>query len=389
MKKYIKQICILALIATFASCTPADEKVEMTAVGGSTVLTDTKISRLDINNDIAIKVITKEGVTVSKMEIYYNTAASTTVPLVLGTKITDATITGTTATFSSSKIASNSNFASNQATATVNIQLDFITTYSDGSTTSVPFTLAVARGINLSGTVPTTAKYMDPTTGKNLLKYAVYKKYAATVVNSVTAEWKKNATGTYAPVTGSFPVTSGSIDLGTIPYATYGLAVGDKLYYKFTVTSGTQKDYVETYVTIVTQELNAEKTATLTDDLEGNKFSLKTGLNYANTNTANAEIIFTTPFGISKAGTTAIDFVKSNSTNYATADLFKVQADYNAGTKVTSLINLAKDDVVIYKIVRGAVTSYGLIKVGDTNTTTLNGVTTSTIGIGYKEGTFL
>jgi len=388
MKKYIKQISILALFITFASCTPDDEKVDMLSVGGNAVLTDTKISRLDTNNDIAIKVITKQGVTATKIEIFNNTASSTA-PIVLGTKVADATISGAAATFSSSKLAGNAQFVSNQTTASGTIPLAFVTTYSDGTTTSTPYVLTVARGINFSGTVPTSIKYLDPTLEKNLIKYAVYKKYAATVVNSVTVQWKKNATGTYAPVAGTFPVTTGSIDLGTIPYATYGLAVGDKLYYKFIVTSGTQTDFVETSVTIVTQAFNAEKSATLSDDLTANKFSLETGLNYANTNTADSEIVFTTPFGISQTGTTAIDFVKSNSTDYSTANLFTALADYTAGTKVTSLTNLAKDDVIIYKIIRGTVTSYGMIKVGDTNSTTLNGNTINSFGIVYKEGTFL
>ena len=409
MKKYIKHISLLALFATFSSCTTTVDQYATTPTGGNVLLTDTKISRLDTNNDIALQVVTKSGVTATKIEIFNNIAASTTAAIILGNKIADGTLTSATAaTFSSSTISGNANFASNQATATGAIQLAFVTTYSDGTTTTSRFAITIARGINfvnsdgivISSTGINNVKYLDPSLTNNIISYKVYKKYAATVVDNVTVEWKKNLNGTYAPVTGTFPITNGSIDLGTIPYADYGLAVGDDLYYRFTVTSGTQKDYIETFVTVTNQVLNSSKSANLYQDLTANKFSFQTGMNYADTDTTHGEIVFTSPFGIAKEVTTSINFVKVNNpstTYYTDTDLFMADADYNAGTKVTSLTNLASDDVIIYKVTRnintGTVdtpvykdfTYYGLLKIG---AKTSDNSTTSFM-FDYKEGILL
>lgn len=398
MKKNIVKISLLALLVSFSSCTQ-DEELAMLDAGGNTVLKDTKISRLDTNSDIKIGVILKAGVSVSKLEIFYNTAASGAI--VLGTKIGDATVSGDLATLSSSKLIADPNFVSNKSTASGTIALAFVTTYSDGSITTNPYSLTVARGIDwkildadgvsvtnaTSGT--TNIKYLDNTTGVNVLRYAVYKKYANTVVDNVTVQWKKNKTGTYSVGVATFPITKGEIDLGNLNYSTYGLAVNDTLYYKISVKSGTQTDYIQTAIAINTQEFGASASAEITDALTANKFSFATGLNYADTNTTKGEVVFTSPYGISKTGTTSITFVKSNSTDYDTADLFSAEVDFLEGTAVTSLTNLAQDDLIIYRIVRDDVTSYGMIKVGDLSSSTLNGTTTKTFTFEYKEGTIL
>ena len=75
MKKYIKQIVALALIVSFASCSPDDEKVDMLSAGGSAVAPGS-ISRIDANVPLVVKLKLKEGVTVTKVEIYRNTAAN-------------------------------------------------------------------------------------------------------------------------------------------------------------------------------------------------------------------------------------------------------------------------------------------------------------------------
>jgi hypothetical protein len=398
MKKNIVKISLLALLVSFSSCTQ-DEELAMLDAGGNTVLKDTKISRLDTNSDIKIGVILKAGVSVSKLEIFYNTAASGAI--VLGTKIGDATVSGDLATLSSSKLIADPNFVSNQSKASGTIALAFVTTYSDGSVTTNPYSLTVARGIdwkilNADGVSVTNAtsgttniKYLDNTTGVNVLRYAVYKKYANTVVDNVTVQWKKNKAGTYSVGVATFPITKGEIDLGNLNYSTYGLAVNDTLYYKISVKSGTQTDYIQTAIAINTQEFGASASAEITDALTANKFSFATGLNYADTNTTKGEVVFTSPYGISKTGTTSITFVKSNSTDYDTADLFSAEVDFLEGTAVTSLTNLAQDDLIIYRIVRDDVTYYGMIKVGDLSSSTLNGTTTKTFTFEYKEGTIL
>jgi hypothetical protein len=399
MKKNIVKISLLALLVSFSSCTQ-DEELAMLDAGGNTVLKDTKISRLDTDSDIKIGVILKAGVSVSKLEIFYNTAASGAI--VLGTKIGEATVSGDLATLSSSKLIADPNFVSNQSTDKGTIALAFVTTYSDGSMTTNPYSLTVARGIDwkildddglsvtnaTSGT--TNINYLDNTTGVNVLRYAVYKKYANTVVDNVTVQWKKNKAGTYSVGVATFPITKGEIDLGNLNYSSYGLAVNDTLYYKISVKSGTQTDYIQTAIAINTQKFGASASAEITDALTANKFSFATGLNYDDADEdTEAEVEFTSPYGLSKTGTTSITFVKSNGTDYDTADLFSAEVDFLAGTAVTILTNLAQDDVIIYKIVRDDVTSYGMIKVGDLSSSTLNSTTTKTFTFEYKEGTIL
>ena len=267
MKNITTNIFLTVFVsAAILSCTPKEEKIDFLNVGGNVILTDTKISRLDINNNVNLKVITKEGVTANSITIFKNGATAPANPVIIGAKIGDATIATGTATFNSSGLTTYPQFASNLATSTGNITLVLQSTYSDGTTVTNPYTIAVARGINwrvlnadgavvdrtASTDLAATANYLDSTPGINLLKYKTYTKYpATTVISSVNLEWKKNTTGTYAPVAGTLPTTSGTIDLGNIPYTSYGLAVGDVLYYRLSVVSGTHTDIITAKVTIL------------------------------------------------------------------------------------------------------------------------------------------
>jgi hypothetical protein len=421
MKKYIKQFFALALVVSFASCDSDAEKVEMLSAGGSASIKSSQstISRLDTNVPIIINFIEKAGVTATKVEIFRNIAASSSAAIKLGDKVSDATIVTvegvTSATYNSSTLGSFDVFPVKGTDGTTTLTgktgtfaLAIVSTFSDGTTTTIPYTQTVAKGIvwkvddghggfaTSSKSGVTSFQLNDPTPVK-INFAAVYK--VPTTLTSIVGTWsKKTVAGTIT--TGALPGTIAlstavkTVDIAAIDYSTYGgLAIGDKITYKYTVTAGTQTDVISTEVTIATQSLGDEIAATLSDDLTSNKFSLKTGMNYANTDTTNGEIIFATPFGIAKEGTTVIDFVKSNTTDYAKADLFKVKAAYDAGTKVTSLTGLAMNDVVVYKIVRGtgssAVTSYGIIKVGDVHSSTVNADTTNSFGFVYKEGYFM
>lgn len=402
MRTYIKSILILSLILNLASCTKDEDfRFDTVASGGNAILTDTKISRLDINNDVKISLVTKEGVTVSKVEIYNNTAASGA-SYVVGSKITDATISGTTATFKSSIIAGNSNFVSNQSSASGVIPIVVVATYSDNTVSTNPYSLTIARGINFvdaDGVVLTSSgisnvKYKDSTS--TILRYKVYKKYATTTVDKVTMQWKKNKAGTYSAGDATFSKTAGSIELANLDYITYGLHANDTLYYKFTVQSGTQTDYVETAIPIITQSFNASKQGEISDASAGSNFNLLAGNGTSTTN----EIMFSTPFGIEKSGSTSITFVKvagPSATYFKNADLFTAETAYLAGTPVTKLTGLVKDDVVVYKITRAirdevkkvdVITNfYGLLKVVDLTTVTSNlNPTVNSIKFEYKEG---
>lgn len=398
MKNIIKQAVLLSLFLNFASCIPDDSELDYTSSTGNTVLTTTSISRLDKNYNLPINIITKSGATASKIEVFYNT--STVAGVTYGDKVGDAVISadGKTATINTSLLRDFDHFGSKQNAKTGSFPLILKSTFSDGSVLTNQYSLAVGKGISfyeiVDGTDTNTSapdvkeiKYLDNTEGVNLIRYKVAKK-ATTVVDKVVMQWKKGEEGTYATSTLTLPTTKGYFDLGTIDYAAWGLTVGDDLYIKFIVTAGTQTDEIETSVTVVTQGFPNAKAASLTDDLTANKFNLESGVSYANTDTEHGEIVFSAPFGITKTGETVIDFVKvanPAATYFKDANLFSVEADYLAGTKVASVTNLVSGDVVIYKIVRGDVEYYGLIQVG--NTTTVN--TTNSFNFEYKEGTIL
>ena len=146
MKKYIKQIILLALVVSFVSCTE-DEEVPMTSVGGNVVLTSTSIDYDATNIPLKLKTILKAGVTIGKIEVYNNTQPVTTKPVILGSKLADATIVDANlATFSSSTLNTNGvwNYPT-VANGTTPIRIAIVTTFSDGSSLNNPYTVTVKK----------------------------------------------------------------------------------------------------------------------------------------------------------------------------------------------------------------------------------------------------
>lgn len=394
MKKHIKQIAIFAIFAVFASCSSDDDSdLDIASVGGNVVPATASISRLDTSYNIPLNLLTKEGVTVSKIEIYKDEA-----------KISDATISGDKATFNTSTLGSFDEFGADGIAKTGTFSLSIRSTYSDGSTTKAPYTLTVGKGIvwkvldddgeptttsTTSG--QSTVKLNDPTPVN--IHYAAVKK-STTVIDNVIGEWAKNGSTTFTALPGTFSTEKQTIDVAAIPYSTYGgIAVGDKITYRFTVNSGTQSDVITTTIQFVNQVFGSDKNVNISNLDDTNKFSFATGLNYDKLNTEDAEIVFLSNFGIKAEGTTDIHFVKST-LDYATADLFAADAAYSAGTKVTTLTNLATGDVILYKITRSVnfgtndepefedVDYYGIIKITDH----IAGSTSQTLKFTYKEG---
>lgn len=407
MKRYIKQIAALAMLVAFASCSSDDDVAMVDNVGGSVAPQTASISRLDNNYNLPSKIYTKEGVTATKVEIYKNTAAASEV-FVRGAKVSDATIADGVASFNTSTLGSFDVFP-NTATPPVNIaktgtfSLLIVSTYSDGSTTTMPFTLTVGKGIvwkvyNDDGDLVTNAtsgvssfKIDDPTPVE--IHYATVKK-ATTTIQSVVGEWSKND-GAFSSLPGTFATTAGTIDIANIPYSTYGgLVAGDKITYRFTVTAGTQTDVISTTVTIADQTFGSALNGSISNSASASKFSFLTGSSYDSTNTANAEIQFVSPFGIAVSGETPIDFVKAAGLDYATANLFAAETAYTAGAKVTSLTNLNVGDVVVYKVTRSVnfgtasspeyhdVLYTGILKVTDR----VQGATSQELKFSFKEG---
>lgn len=388
MKKYIKQIAAFAFIATLASCS-ADDNMEFASAGGNAAPTTTSISRLDNNYDLPLNTYTKEGVTVSKVEIYKNNAKATSEPIVLGDKVADATLSEGKATFNTSTLGSFDNFpvTSNGVTTltgkTGTFQLAILSTYSDGTTTKATFSLAVGKGItwqvhddagdlvNSTSSGISSILYNDPTPA---VAYLAPIKKTTTVVKSIVGQWSKNG-GAFSDLPDTFPITKQSVNLNKYPYTTYGgIVPGDKITFKFIITSSTnQVDNISTTVTFDNQEFGASS--------EGSISNSTTTFSFATGDNSGSEITFVSPFGFEASEDVAIDFVKST-LDFETADLFAADAAYTAGTKVTSLTNLIAGDVVIYKITRNKVATYGLIEVSDK----VQGTTSQELKFSYKEG---
>lgn len=406
MKKYIK-FAAFALIAALASCS-SDDDVDYTDVGGN-VVPKASISRLDRNYDLPLAVFTKDGVTATKVEIYKNDAKTISDPIVLGAKISDATITADGASFNTSKLPSFDEFPVTSGGVTTNtgktgtFALAIVSTYSDGSTTRATYTLTVGKGIvwkvlDADGLPKTTSStsgvlavnYLDPAP---VYVYYATVKNGATVVNSVVGEYKIND-GAYKALPGAaLPITTGKVDVANIiPWSE--IAADDEITFKFTVTAGTQTDAISTKIVFADQVFGAETAGTLSNSDTTSQFSFQTGKSYDGADAENAEVTFVDGFGFKKARTDVrIEFVKST-LDYDTTNLFQAEAAFNAATPVTALADLKTNDVVLYKVTRNLnlgtedkpnwqdVTGYGLIKITDR----VAGASSQQLVFSYKEG---
>lgn len=156
MKKYIKQIFLLALFVAFTSCTnDTGDDNSMPEASGRPVLgantspvraaADARIKRSETSKSINIYCFLKEGVTLTSLAIYNDVnsenkpddgvSQSTTSgkAVIVGTKIADATIDGALASFNSSALLNNPAFDPAK-TKNSKIYLAFVATFSDGKT---------------------------------------------------------------------------------------------------------------------------------------------------------------------------------------------------------------------------------------------------------------
>lgn len=223
-------------------------------------------------------------------------------------------------------------------------------------------------------------------------------------VDAVILDWKKNKAGTYAttnPTGSALKVMGDDIVFVNVDNTTYNynLNIKDTLYYRFIATSGTLKDTLEVALPVNSQAFKGYTSTSVYSDINKNKLNLSTGKHYTDTDTdGKGEIVFKATSGFEKEGTTAIDFVKvgdlsseeahvnTNEKFYKEKDLLAIKRVYDAGTKSTSVDSPVKDDLYVYMITRDAKTTYGLIKIGDIEMTTLNSVTSTIINIEFGEG---
>lgn len=409
MKKYIKQIATFALIAAMASCS-SDDDIDYTSVGGNAV-PKASITRLDRNFDLPIAVYTKEGVTATKIEIYKNAAKTTADPIILGDKVSDATIGAEGATFNTSTLGSfdvfpvTSNGTTTLTGKTGTFPLVVVSTYSDGSTTKAIYTLTVGKGIvwkvlDADGLPKTTnatsgvssVKYLDPTPVK--IYYATVKN-GSTVIDKVEAEWSFDDGATFSTIPGLTPSkTTQTIDLAALDYVGAGVQADDEVVFRFTVTAGTQTDVITTKITYADQIFDAAKSGSLSNSDTTSQFNFADGLNYDSAGTENAEITFVAPFGFKRTSDDVrVQFVKTQ-LDFDATNLFEAEAAFNSGVKVSQVTGLDTNQTVLYKITRNVnlgttanpdwqdVTYYGLIKITDD----VAGSTSQKLSFSYQEG---
>lgn len=375
MKK-LKIFLILPLCAIL-SCSEDEEGIGYGDLGANIILNTSSLTNLDENHTMEFSLITADDVSVTGMEV------------TKGTNTSSATISGETATFNSSLLGT---LNGNEEDG---IDISVVSTLSNGIPYSKDFTVSVSKALSLEKGLD--AITYDTAVEDTLIFTASTK---SAVIDNISLEWKSGKEGTYAPTTplGSpLNVDGDTIIFSNFTDASYGynLAVKDTLYYRFIATSGTLTDSLETYMPIISQTFDASSKVVLSSDVTKNKLNLDTATFYTDTNTEDGEIVFKSPTGFEKEGSTDIDFIKvgdlSGESEYyntvdklfAEKDLLIAQRLYDDGTKLTEVTEVEKGDLYIYKITRD-VTEYGMIKIGDIVST--NGGTTLTeISIEFGE----
>lgn len=381
MNKHIKYIGLCLVLATgLSSCEPAEDDIrdEPRELGGYATLADRSISRFDRNENLSIEFFTADGVTVESVEILQRPNDESPYEV-----IGDATVSGETATFSTS-ILGDFNFPDGEETGSYPIRIR--TTYSNGNVSEDPFTVSVGKVVHLGDNPEETT--MDSLSTR-VLEYEFSTLSAD--IDDVTLMLKKNEDGTYINSGVELSSEEGEVVISETNYEELDLSVNDTLYYKFTATSGTLTDEVESYIAIIPKAFQNTQSVTLYDDPARSELDLSTGDVLAE-GSDDGEIAFLDPMGFEVVNDADIDFVQVDSNFWATADVLSAQAAYEAGSPVTSATNLESGDVFVYQVTREVededgnveeVTYYGVFRI--VNVTVVNGTAVS-FDIEYAEG---
>jgi len=384
MKKHFKSISLCILIAVgFSSCETDDNSLPPTDLGGYAHLTDRTISLFDTNADLNLNLITKSGVTVTAIEILKDSLD--------GPVLANATVSGETASFNSSTLGEFVFLDDDDVEQpTGSFPIFVSSTLSNGKTSGDPFTINVVDAISFDEK-PGSVKFMDSTT--TILSYETFT-HSATI-DDVTLFWKKNKLGTYAKSDLVLDVEGEEFNLADIDYDAFGAGANDTIYYKFVATSGTLSQEIVAKIAILPQSFGAATNATLSPEAGMNEYNLGSGEFAIEGETG--EMSFTAPSGFDLA----FDFVKvtvpaEDAEDYFNdTDLMVAEAAYNAGTKLTSVDNVSKGDVFIYKVTRTITDEdeveadfvfYGIIKID--NTIVANETENSFV-FKYAEGTII
>lgn len=371
MKKYINLSWCLLLVLGMASCdTDDDIRDEPRDLGGYATLTNSSISVLDTNSDLNIGLYLAPGVTAETVEIIQD-----------GQTVGTATVSGETASFNTSILGDL------EAGSSESIRIR--TTYSNGNVSEDPFSVSVSHAISLGEDNPTQAN-MDEIDAVTLA-YDVFTFSAS--VDNVELELKKNEAGTYADSGVVLPNEQGEgeVVLSETNYETLNLTVGDTLYYRFTVSSGSLSDTAESFVAVVPNEFESSHSATLSSDPAMNQLDLSTGDSFAD-GAEEGDIRFLAPSGFEVINSN-MAIVEVSNGFFADADVISAREAFEAGTPVTvSPANLENGDTFVYRVTRdvenedGEVetfTYYGVLEIG--NITSVDGTVVS-YEVNFAEG---
>lgn len=355
MKKYLNISWCLLLVLGFSSCEIEDDEIrdEPVDIGGYAVLADNNISIFDTNETLSIDFYTAEGVTAESVEILQRPDEDSPYQ-VIGT----ATVSGETATFNSSILGD---------LEADSYPIRIRTTYSNGNVSEDPFSVSVDHAISL-GDNPTETTLDSLST--RVLEYEVFT-FGATV-DDVTLSVKEGSEGTYQATSLDLPTDEGTVEMSEIDLDELGidLEVGDTLYYRFTVTSGTMTDSAESYVAIIPKAFTNTNSATISNDPDADELDLWTG----EISAEEGEIVFLDPRGFAATADTDIMFVQVDEDYWESADVLSARAAYEEGAPVSTVTPVADGEVYVYAITRDVededgnvetMTFYGVIQVGD------------------------
>ena len=381
MKNNIKYLLLAFLAITIYSCEEDNSSLDYYDLEANVILVDKKISVFDQNVDLEINLLTQEGILVNSIEVFKD-----------GSKITDATINGTTASFNSSNLTPFlfENSETEEFTdLTGSFDVSLYSTLSNGKFINQSSPVTVVNAITKKEELAY-VKYSDTTS--QIISFKTFTAHAT--IDEVMVQWKKNKTGTYVEdTTKTLSTEEDTINLGDLDYINnYGLAKNDTLYYKFIAKSGLLTDEVTTSIAIKTQAMNASSTVDLTSSTmdKMNVFNFETQMR------ENAEIAYKNK-GFEVSVDANIEFVKITPTNvedyFTDGDLFDAESDFNSGTSQASFSNVSVDDLYVFKTTRTVndetITYFGLLLINDVTTVTNDSGEEVTIEFEFKEGNII
>ena len=366
-------MCLCLLAVGLYSCEQDDDGVVINddASAANVVLLDNSISSLDENEDLSIRLIS-EGVEFESVEIQGSE----------GNVLTEATVVSdSTATFNASALG--------DIEAGDAMDVWIVSTLSNGEMLRQPATVTVTDAIMLEDN-PGMVRYLDTTATSLSFSTSTF----AAPVDNVSLFRKTTADEDYVDTGETFNVEGDAINLGEINYEELGVGVGDTIFYRFEAESGELNQAVETRVVIQTQDFGANTSSTLANDPSMSGYNLGEGGYVTETDSIPAEIMFMEPSGFSAMA--GMDFVQADVPEDMTAsqyvsglDLFEAEMIYQEGNPMTSIEQVEMGDVYIYKTMRGSMTYYGIISIGDVTTMVINGEETRSFDFNYTEGTIV